>query len=113
MLESTALPAEELVATLRSPRAAAILSVATEVPIGRLTNAELADRLGLSEDWILSRTGIRERPMARPEERLADYAARVGAQALSRAGVDATDVDLVIVATMSQDELTPNTAPLV
>src|SRR5262249_14009483 len=42
-----------------------------------------------------------------------DYAARAGAQALARAGVDAADIDLVIVSTMSQDELTPNTAPIV
>jgi 3-oxoacyl-[acyl-carrier-protein] synthase-3 len=56
---------------------------------------------------------VRERPVARPDERLADYAAQAGAQALRRAGVDAADLDLVIVATMTQDQLTPNTAPLV
>jgi 3-oxoacyl-[acyl-carrier-protein] synthase-3 len=92
---------------------AAILSVATELPEGRLTNAELAQRLGVSEDWILSRTGIRERRRAEPDERLSDYAARAGAKALHNADVDARDVDLVIVATLSQDELTPNTAPIV
>ncbi len=94
-------------------RTAAILSVATELPPGRLTSAELAAQLGISEEWILSRTGIRERRRARPEERLADYAAAAGARALSRAGVLAEEIDLVIVATMTQDELTPNTAPLV
>jgi 3-oxoacyl-[acyl-carrier-protein] synthase III len=92
---------------------AAILSVATELPAGRLTSAELADRLGISEEWILTRTGIRERGQAGPDERLSDYAIRAGAAALTRAGVPGTDVDLVIVATLSQDELTPNTAPLV
>jgi 3-oxoacyl-[acyl-carrier-protein] synthase-3 len=94
-------------------RAAAVLSVATALPAGRLTNAELAGRLGVSEDWIFSRTGVRERPVARPDERLADYAAQAGTEALARAGVEATDLDLVIVATMTQDELTPNSAPLV
>jgi 3-oxoacyl-[acyl-carrier-protein] synthase-3 len=83
------------------------------VPPGRLTNTELADRLGLTEDWILSRTGVRERPIAAADERLADYAARAGSQALSRAGVEPGEVDLVLVGTMTQDELTPNTAPLV
>ena len=92
---------------------AAILSVATELPPDRLTNGELALRLGVSEDWILSRTGIRERRRARPDERLSDYAARAGAKALQRAGVDAAELDLVIVATLSQDELTPNSAPIV
>jgi 3-oxoacyl-[acyl-carrier-protein] synthase III len=94
-------------------RAAAVLALATEVPASRLTNAELAPRLGLTEDWIYSRTGVRERPVAGRDERLADYAARVGDRALSRAGVDPADIDLVIVATLTQDELTPNTAPLV
>ena len=42
-----------------------------------------------------------------------DYAARAGARALDRAGVDAADIDLVLVATLTQDELTPNTAPIV
>src|SRR3954451_316049 len=92
---------------------AAVMSVATELPADRLTSADLAASLGISEEWILSRTGIRERRRARPEERLTDYAVRVGADALEQAGVDAADVDLVIVATMTQDELTPNTAPLV
>jgi 3-oxoacyl-[acyl-carrier-protein] synthase-3 len=92
---------------------AAVMSVATELPAGVLTSAELAASLGISEDWILSRTGIRERRRARPDERLTDYATRVGAAALAQAGVEAADVDLVVVATMTQDELTPNTAPLV
>ena len=94
-------------------RAAAILSVAVELPPGILTSAEIASRLGITEDWILSRTGIRERRRAAPDERLSDYATRVGALALESAGVSAEELDLVIVATMSQDELTPNTAPLV
>ena len=94
-------------------RTATIMSIATEVPAGRLTNAELAESLGLSEDWIYSRTGVRERPRARADERLSDFAARAGAAALAQADVDAADVDLIIVATMTQDELTPNTAPLV
>jgi 3-oxoacyl-[acyl-carrier-protein] synthase III len=92
---------------------AAILSVATELPSDRLTSAELAERLAVTEEWIVSRTGIRERRRARPEERLSDYATRAGARALEAAGVDAANLDLVIVATLSQDELTPNTAPIV
>jgi 3-oxoacyl-[acyl-carrier-protein] synthase-3 len=92
---------------------AAILSVAAELPQDRLTSAELAERYGVSEDWIMARTGIRERRRAAPQERLSDYAARAGAQALEGADVDPADLDLVIVATMTPDELTPNTAPLV
>lgn len=93
--------------------AAEIRSVAVELPQERVTSAALARELGIDEDWILSRTGIRERRRAGPHERLSDYAARAGAEALRRAGIAATDLDLVIVGTLSQDELTPNTAPLV
>jgi 3-oxoacyl-[acyl-carrier-protein] synthase-3 len=92
---------------------AAILSVATELPPDRLTNAELAERLGVTEEWIVTRTGIRERRRVRPEDRMSDYATRAGARALEAAGVQAANLDLVIVATLSQDELTPNTAPIV
>jgi 3-oxoacyl-[acyl-carrier-protein] synthase III len=98
---------------LRPAGTAAILSVATELPEGRLTSAELAARYGISEQWIMARTGIRERRRAAPGERITDYATRAGALALKAARVDPADLDLVIVATMTPDELTPNTAPLV
>jgi 3-oxoacyl-[acyl-carrier-protein] synthase-3 len=104
----------------RSPRlarrtlhTAAVLSVATELPEGTLTSAELAARYGIEEQWIIARTGIRERHRAAPEDRLTDFASRAGARALDAAGLSAADVDLVLVATMTPDELTPNAAPLV
>jgi 3-oxoacyl-[acyl-carrier-protein] synthase-3 len=95
------------------PARPAILSVAAEVPAARVTTAELAERLGVSEDWIVSRTGIRARPVAGPDERLSEFAARAGSRALSDAGVDPADIDLVLVATLTQDELMPNAAPVV
>src|SRR5580700_6480936 len=95
------------------PPRPAVLSVAAEVPSARVTTAELAERLGVSEDWIVSRTGIRARPVAAPDERLSDFAARAGLEALSRAGASPSDVDLVLVATLTQDELMPNAAPVV
>ncbi|HTP22636.1 MAG TPA: beta-ketoacyl-ACP synthase 3 [Solirubrobacteraceae bacterium] len=95
------------------PARPALLSVAAEVPSARVTTTELAERLGVSEDWIVSRTGIRARPVAAPDERLSDFAARAGSAALSRAGVEPSDVDLVLVATLTQDELMPNAAPVV
>ena len=106
-------PAGLLGPRVPAPVRPAVVSVAMEVPSATLTSAELAEQLGLTEQWIVSRTGVRERPTARPEERLADYAARAGAQALARAGVDPADLDLVIVGTMTADEVTPNAAPLV
>jgi len=96
-----------------APARPAILSVAGEVPSTSVTTAELAERLGVSEDWIISRTGIRARPVAADDERLSEFAARAGSAALNRAGVDPADVDLVLVATLTQDELMPNAAPIV
>ncbi|MBV9335377.1 MAG: beta-ketoacyl-ACP synthase 3 [Solirubrobacterales bacterium] len=96
-----------------APARPAILSVAAEVPSSRVTTAQLAERLGVSEDWIVSRTGIRARPVAADDERLSEFAARAGSAALHRAGVDPADVDLVLVATLTQDELMPNAAPIV
>src|SRR5512142_488330 len=111
MLEQTLAP--ERIRTPAGRATAAIMSVATELPGDVLTSAEIAERLGIDEDWILTRTGIRERRRARPDERLSDYAARAGRTALERAGMDAADLDLVMVATLTQDEITPNTAPIV
>jgi 3-oxoacyl-[acyl-carrier-protein] synthase-3 len=90
-----------------------LMSVATEIPSASVSSAELAEHLGVSEDWIVSRTGIRSRPRAGADERLSDFAARAGAKALQAAGVDARDLDLVIVATVTADELMPAAAPLV
>jgi 3-oxoacyl-[acyl-carrier-protein] synthase-3 len=89
------------------------MSVAAELPEGRITNAELAERFGVSEDWIMSRTGISERAHAADDERLSDYATRVAAKALERARVAPSDVELVVVATTTPDELQPNVAPIV
>jgi 3-oxoacyl-[acyl-carrier-protein] synthase-3 len=94
-------------------RGAAVASVGIAVPATTVPNGPIAARLGVSEDWIVARTGVRERRIAGPEEQLADYAAEAAARALAAAGVEAGDVDLVLVATMSHDFLTPNAAPLV
>jgi 3-oxoacyl-[acyl-carrier-protein] synthase III len=106
-------PVGQRAAAALAPARPAVLSVAAEVPSARLTTVELAERLGVSEDWIVSRTGIRARPVAAPGERLSDFAARAGREALNRAGLEPSDVDLVLVATLTQDELMPNAAPVV
>lgn len=83
------------------------------VPERVVGNAELAERLGIDEEWIVKRTGTGIRHWAAPDERLSDFAARAGERALERAGVPAADLDLVLVATTTADEMTPNAAPLV
>jgi 3-oxoacyl-[acyl-carrier-protein] synthase-3 len=83
------------------------------VPSRRVSNREIAAQLGIDEAWIAKRTGTRERPWAQPGERMSEFAARAGAGALERAGLSGSDLDLVIVATSTADEITPNAAPLV
>jgi 3-oxoacyl-[acyl-carrier-protein] synthase III len=108
-----AITAPERAPALRELRGAAIGSAALAVPSTVLPNSTIAERLGVGEDWIEVRTGIRQRHALAEGERLSDIAAQAGAQALAHAGIDAVDVDLLLVATTSQDEVTPNTAPIV
>jgi 3-oxoacyl-[acyl-carrier-protein] synthase III len=95
------------------PIQAAIAAIGASVPATIVDNEAVAERLGVSVDWIVSRTGVSERRIARDDERLTDLAAEAGTLALERAGVAGSDLDLVIVATIASDELLPNAAPLV
>jgi 3-oxoacyl-[acyl-carrier-protein] synthase-3 len=97
----------------RQLRTAALASVAMAVPDQVVTNATVAERAGVTAQWIAHRTGVHERRHATDGERLQDFATAAGRQALQEAGVDAADVDLVLVATLAADEFTPNAAPLV
>jgi 3-oxoacyl-[acyl-carrier-protein] synthase-3 len=92
---------------------AAVAGIGMAVPAAVRDNASVAARLGVDPGWIEGRTGVRERRVATKGERLSDLAAAAGARALDRAGMDAGQVDLVIVATTTADELLPNAAPLV
>ena len=92
---------------------AAVGAAAAAVPGTVVANAEVADRLGVSEEWIVSRTGIHERRALAAGERLSDLAAQAGAASLARAGLAGAALDLILVATTTQDEVIPNTAPLV
>lgn len=94
-------------------RGAAIASVGVSLPERVVSNAEIADRLGVSPDWIERRTGIRTRRRAAENERLDAHAALAARDALERAGVSPAEVDLVLVATTTADEVLPNAAPLV
>jgi 3-oxoacyl-[acyl-carrier-protein] synthase III len=92
---------------------AAITSVAVAVPSRAVPNAPIAERLGVPEQWIVKRTGVRERRLAEPGATLAALAADAGARALARAAADPLDVDLVLVATMSPDAVAPSAAATV
>jgi 3-oxoacyl-[acyl-carrier-protein] synthase-3 len=92
---------------------AAIAAVAMAVPERLVSNEQIAARLDVDADWIAKRTGTRERPWASDDERLSEFAADAGRRALERAGVEPHELDLVLVATSTADEISPNAAPLV
>jgi|tagenome__1003787_1003787.scaffolds.fasta_scaffold20639891_2 3-oxoacyl-[acyl-carrier-protein] synthase-3 len=94
-------------------RGAQVLAVSSALPEHVVGNGPIAERLGVSEDWIVTRTGIHERRHAAPETCVADLAAEAGGRALARAGIDPDELDAVLVATSSPDDFIPNTAPLV
>jgi len=89
---------------------AAITSVASWLPERRLTNADLEKLVDTTDEWIVSRTGIRERRIADSGDATSDLAARAGTLALQRAGVAAADVDLLILATSTPDMVIPSAA---
>ena len=95
------------------PVGAAIASVGVSLPETVVTNAQIAPRIGVTDEWIVRRTGIRTRRVAAPHERLATHATNAAAVALKRAEVAADEVDLVLVATTTPDEVMPNAAPQV
>jgi 3-oxoacyl-[acyl-carrier-protein] synthase-3 len=96
------------------PRTGAeIAGLGVAVPETIVGNAAIAARLGIDEAWIVQRTGIEERRVAQDGERLFELAAAAGKRALAAAGTDAGELDLVLVATTSNDELMPAASPRV
>lgn len=83
------------------------------VPANVLTNAELAQMVETSDEWIVQRSGIRERRIAAAGETTATMAVQAGTAALRQAGVGATDLDLIIIATSTPDYHTPPVSSLV
>lgn len=92
-------------------RAAVVSGVGSFVPDETVTNFDLEKVLDTSDEWIRTRTGIRERRRAAPGQSTSDLAVEAGRRALSAARTD--DVDAVIVATTTPDEVCPATAPKV
>src|SRR4029078_7796821 len=87
-----------------------IAGTGSYLPAQVLTNEGLAQRIDTSDAWIRARTGIRERRIAAPEERTSDLAEHASRAALSAAGIEPADVDIVVVATTTPDMVFPSTA---
>ena len=90
-----------------------ITGLGCKVPDRVVTNDELSQHVDTSDEWIIERTGIRERRIAAPEEALSDLALPAARAALGQAGLEGKDIDLIIVATVTPDMAFPSTAALV
>ncbi|MBA3344331.1 MAG: ketoacyl-ACP synthase III, partial [Gemmatimonadales bacterium] len=97
----------------QGPARAAITAVATYVPDRVVSNNELAGILDTSDEWIASRTGIRERRRAAPGETSSVMGAEAARRLMEHKGLSSRDVDAIIVATVTPDMLFPATACLI
>ncbi len=89
---------------------ARIRATGSYVPRKRLTNLDLEKMVDTSDEWITTRTGIRERRIAGPAEACSDLALKASKRALKAGGVKAADLDLIIVATVTPDTFVPSAA---
>ncbi|SIS39154.1 3-oxoacyl-[acyl-carrier-protein] synthase III [Insolitispirillum peregrinum] len=90
-----------------------IVGTGSYLPERVVTNAELAAKVDTSDEWIIERTGIRQRHMAAEGEWTSDLATKAAQKALDAAGIAGTDVDLIVLATATPDRTFPSTAATV
>jgi 3-oxoacyl-[acyl-carrier-protein] synthase III len=96
-----------------TPKSVRITGWGMYAPERVLSNADLEKVVDTSDEWIRSRTGIRERRVAAPHETTASLAAVAGRRAIAVAGLEPDDIDLILVATLTPDYWMPSTAALV
>jgi 3-oxoacyl-[acyl-carrier-protein] synthase-3 len=106
-------PALQNVADPTQLRSTAILGLGHFLPETVVSNLPIAERLGIESEWIVKRTGIRSRRHATPDQSLSDLAIEAGRNAVADAGIDPTEIDVVLVGTTAADDITPNAAPYV
>jgi 3-oxoacyl-[acyl-carrier-protein] synthase-3 len=94
-------------------RTCSITAVGSYVPARIMTNAEMEKIVDTTDEWITTRTGIKERRLAADDEFTSDMAAKAAQRAMEKARVTADQIDLIIVATITPDMLFPSTAALV
>lgn len=92
---------------------AGILGTGHSYPEGILTNAELEKMVETSDEWITSRTGIKQRRKAAPGEYTSMFAVKAARQAIERAGLQVEDIDLLLCATVSPDQILPSTGCII
>jgi 3-oxoacyl-[acyl-carrier-protein] synthase-3 len=94
-------------------RQAGILGTGHSYPEGILTNAELERMVETSDDWITTRTGIKQRRKAAPGEYTSQFAVRAARNALERARIDPAEIDLLLCATVTPDQILPSTGCII
>ncbi|MFQ5348290.1 MAG: 3-oxoacyl-ACP synthase, partial [Rhodothalassiaceae bacterium] len=94
-------------------RRSVIRATGSYLPARALSNDDLAQRVDTSDAWIVERTGIRQRHIAAADERTSDLAVKAARRALEKAGLDAKDIDLIVLATATPDYTFPATATMV
>ncbi|MEM7303525.1 MAG: beta-ketoacyl-ACP synthase III [Pseudomonadota bacterium] len=87
-----------------------VTGIGAFAPENIVTNADLAERIETSDDWIVQRTGIRQRHIAADDETTADLAEKAARAALDNAGLTAADIDLIVLATSTPNNTFPATA---
>src|SRR5436853_6703539 len=92
---------------------AGILGTGHSYPKGVLTNADLEKIVDTSDDWITTRTGIKQRRKAAPDEYTSQFAVGASREAIERAGIDPEEIDLILCATVTPDQILPSTACLI
>ncbi|HKZ03660.1 MAG TPA: beta-ketoacyl-ACP synthase III [Pyrinomonadaceae bacterium] len=92
---------------------AGILGTGHSYPEGILTNADLEKMVETTDEWITTRTGIKQRRKAAPGEYTSLFAVRAARQAIERARLDAADIDLLLCATVSPDQILPSTGCII
>ncbi len=98
---------------MNTPRSAHVTGWGRYAPAQVLTNADLEKMVDTSDEWIRTRTGIRERRVAAAHETTASMAAVAARRAIAVAGIDPDEIDLILVATLTPDYWMPSTAALV
>ena len=101
-----------MIANATSNGRVTITGIGSHAPERVMTNDELARIVDTSDEWIVERTGIRERRVAAADEALSDLALPAAKDALAQAGVDPAEVDLLVVATVTPDMLFPSTGAI-
>lgn len=92
---------------------AGIIGMGHAYPEGILTNADLEKIVETSDEWITSRTGIKQRHKAAANEYTSQFGTAAAKQAIERAGIDVTEIDLIVCATTTPDQIMPSTGALI